>query len=119
VVPSDYVLFCKDRPSCGGGVLLAIENDIPCQLVASPNNVEMVCVSLNYSYPILCCLIYIPPNSSTIYCQNLLDFLSNITFEHNVQLGDFNFPDIDWNTLSGVFSISCQFCDFVFAPDLC
>jgi len=42
VVPSDYVLFRKDRPSRGGGVLLAIKNDIPCQLVASPNNIEIV-----------------------------------------------------------------------------
>ena len=34
-------------------------------------------------------------------------------------LGDFNLPDIDWNTLSGTSVISNQFCDFVFDTGLC
>lgn len=34
-------------------------------------------------------------------------------------LSDFNLPDIDWNTMSGVSVISNQFCDFVFDNGLC
>ena len=121
IIPSGYVIFHKDRASCGGGVLLAIGNDIPCQLLPSPNNIEILCVTLSYSQPIMCCLIYIPPNSPPIYYDNLFDFFSNIDTStvHIMLLGDFNLPDIDWNTLSGTFVISNQFCDFIFDTGLC
>ena len=69
----------------------------------------------------MCCLIYIPPNSPPIYYDNLFDFFSNIDTStvHIMLLGDFNLPDIDWNTLSGTFVISNQFCDFIFDTGLC
>ena len=35
---------------------------------------------------------------------------------HLTLLGNFNLPDIDWNTLLGVSAISC---DFVFGTGLC
>ena len=58
----------------------------------------------------------IPPNSPAAYYENLLDFLSNIDTSavNLILLGDFNLPDINWNTQSGVSMISNHFCDFVF-----
>ena len=33
-------------------------------------------------------------------------------------MGDFNVPDINWNTLSGSTTFSIQLCDLVFQYDL-
>ena len=87
-------------------------------------HLQIICVTLSYSQPIMCCLIYIPPNSPAIYYDNLFDFFSNIDTStvHIILimlLGDFNLPDIDRNTLSGTSVISNQFCDFVFDTGLC
>ena len=37
ILPTGYTIFRKDRPSRGGGVLLAVNNTIPCQLISSPS----------------------------------------------------------------------------------
>ena len=75
---------------------------------------------MNYSQPVVCCLIYIPPNSSITQYENLFNFLNstNIDSVNLIVLGDFNIPDIDWNTLSGFPPVSRQFCDFVFDSGL-
>ena len=96
--------------------MLAVRCDIPCQLIDSPSELEIVCVKLNYSQPIVCCLTYMPPNSSITHYENLFSFLNNanISSTNLILLGDFNIPDIDWNTLSGVSPVSQQFCDLIF-----
>jgi len=116
ILPSGYVLFCKDCLSRGVGVMLAIRSDIPCQLIESPSELEIVCVEVNYSHPFLCCLIHIPPNSSITQYEKLFSFLNNanISSKNLILLGDFNILDIDWNTLSGVSPVSCQFFDLLF-----
>ena len=100
--------------------MLAVRSGIPCQLIDSPSELEIVCVKLNYSQPVVCCLTYIPPNSSITQYENLFNFLNstNIGSVNLIVLGDFNTPDIDWNTLSGVSPVSRQFCDLIFDSEL-
>ena len=101
--------------------MLAVRSGISCQLIDSPSELEILCVKLNYSQPVVCCLIYIPPNSlSVTQYENLFNFLNstNIGSINLIVLGDFNTPDIDWNTLSGVSSVSRQFCDLIFDSNL-
>ena len=111
-----YTIFRKDRPSRGGGVLLAVNNTIPCQLISSPSNLEVVCIKLNLSHPITCCVLYNPPNLLSEYCDNLLNFISNISNSSDrlILLGDFNLPDINWNVLSGNSPVSNKLCDLIF-----
>ena len=57
--------------------MLAVRSGIPCQLIDSPSELEIVCVKLNYSQPVVCCLTYIPLNSSITQYENLFNFLNS------------------------------------------
>ena len=100
VLPHDFILYRKDRPSRGGGVLIAVHVSIPSSLLSSP--------------------VYIPPNSCESYLLSLLNYLSDLLYSHSkcIIVGDFNFPDICWSTLSGTSSLSNYFCEFIFDYNL-
>lgn len=70
--------------------------------------------------PITLCVTYVPPSPTPIYYDNLFNFLSNLhsISDELIILGDFNFPGIDWDTLSGYSPVSNQFCDLVFQTSL-
>ena len=116
ILPSNYTLFRKDRPSRGGGVLIAVSNKFTCQTITSPDNLEIICIKLMLPSPITFCVTYVPPNSTADYYDSLFNFLLHL---HHISdkiiiIGDFNFPDIDWDLLSGSSPASNQFCDLVF-----
>lgn len=69
---------------------------------------------------IIICTVYIPPNSDSDYLNSLFLYLSNLITlrDHIILVGDFNFPDINWDTLSGSSLSSKSFCDFVFQNNL-
>ena len=116
ILPCNYTLFRKDRPSRGGGVLIAVNNNISCQRLNLPDDLEIICIKLNLKDQITVCVTYVPPNSTTTYYDNLFSFLYNLLNDSGklIVLGDFNFPDIDWDTLSGHSPVSNQFCDLMF-----
>ena len=62
---------------------------------------------------VIYCLIYIPPNSSDEYLHKFFSFL--ITFknvsDNFILLGDFNFNDINWDSLYGRTPSSAKFYD--------
>ena len=120
VLPSNYTLFCKDRPSRGGGVLIAVSNKFTCQAITSPDNLEIICINLMLPSPITFCVTYVPPNSTAVYYDSLFNFLLHLYHisDKMIIVGDFNFPDIDWDTLSGHSLASNQFCDLVFQTGL-
>ena len=63
-----------DRPSRGGGVLLAVKETIVSQQLQSPSNLELLLVHISLHRPITICLVYNPPNSSIQYGQDLINF---------------------------------------------
>ena len=111
ILPCNYTLFRKDRPSRGGGVLIAVNNNISCQRLNSPDDLEIICIKLNLKDQITVCVTYVPPNSTTTYYDNLFSFLYNLLNDSGklIVLGGFNFPDIDWDTLSGHSPVLNQF----------
>ena len=50
-------MYQKGHSSRGGGVLLAISNDLDTEVLPSPD----ITVRLNIKHPVKICLIYIPP----------------------------------------------------------
>ena len=46
ILPSDFVLYRKDRPSRGGGVLIAIKETMYSSLIPSPIDLEIVSVRI-------------------------------------------------------------------------
>jgi len=78
IPPSNYTLFCRDRPSRGGGVLIVVNNKIPCQEIISLENFEIVCIKLRLPNPITICVSYAPLSSTAAYYNDLFNFLLNL-----------------------------------------
>ena len=101
-------------------MLLAVNNTLPSKILPSPSNLELVTVKIYFKFPIILCLIYNPQNSDSTYFFNLLDYLNNLITLNNkvILLGDFNLPDINWDSLTGQFLSSNLFCDIVYKFNL-
>jgi len=104
IFPSGYGVIRKDRNSSGGGVFLAIRNNL--LFLEEPifhGDTEMVWVKLclDKSKPIYICSFYRPPNTSVDSITEFRHLLSEI-FCHNsdspriIVAGDFNLPDTQW-----------------------
>ena len=120
ILPNDYVLYGKDRPSRGGGVLIAVRDFLPSSFISSPSDLEILSIKIGQSYDLVFCCIYVPPESSLSYISSLVHFLTDLSssFSKIIIVGDFNLPDIDWFTLMGTSISSNCFCNFVFDCNL-
>jgi len=47
-----YNVFRKYRPSRGGGALIAVDKNIPCQIIDSLEGLETICIKITLSSPI-------------------------------------------------------------------
>ena len=103
----------------GRGVLLAIyQSSYSEVLPLPPSHLELIAVKLTKSISPIVCVVYLPPNSSHAHCAALCNYLSALLDGNTVViLGNFNFPKINWHTLSGDFAAAALFCEFVFDND--
>ena len=53
--------------------MLAVKNILPCQMIPSPFDLEVLCIKLNLPDSITCCVCYNPQNLSSTYWDNLLN----------------------------------------------
>ena len=60
ILLSSFVLYCCDRPSCGGGVLIAVHKSLPSTLIPSPSDLEVVVVKLCLDNDFVICCVYDP-----------------------------------------------------------
>ena len=101
-----YEVFRKDRSDSHGGVLLAIKSNLIVEEIKTePNNkIESVyCkISVPNSTPLIIGSIYRPPNSKIEYMTDLSNQLTSIKTKYKNAviwiMGDFNLPDINWNS---------------------
>lgn len=112
---NDYIIYRRDRDDRrGGGVLLAIKKHITSFLVPMSSSLKIlwVCVSFPHSNA-LYGICYRPPDSSYNFISESHDNITSIRSKYNKAdmflLGDFNFPDIDWQNLRGQSRASCEF----------
>jgi len=104
IITTKYKLYRCDRSDGYGGVFIAVNNDINCQPLQLCDSCELYAVKLflpnNHSLIIIGA--YRPPNRDIVYAENLCNTIYNIVLKHPNSiiccLGDFNLPDIDWNT---------------------
>ena len=119
LLPTGFTIYCNDRPTRGGGVLIALNYYVPSKLLTSPLGVEVLIIDMQCKPTLTFCVVYIPPNSNSSHHNELLEFLNNYASTPNTFiLGDFNYPDISWKSLVGRSEISNAFSDFVHSHNL-
>ena len=115
ILPTGFNIYRKDRSSRGGGVLIAIDQDIHSSIIFSPSHLEVVAVKVcNLSI----CTVYVPPNSSKEYHLDMMAYLASLDSNNLLIVGDFNCPDVIWPSLTASTPFSNDLCDFVFNSNL-
>ena len=120
ILPSGYVLYCHDRNSQRGGVLLAVDKSIPGLSFSTPPDFEVVTIFCFPRSALTVSVAYTPPNASENYLSSLCSYFSSLSPNSTPMLimGDFNYPDIDWARLHGSPPFLNMFCDFLFDSNL-
>ena len=106
ILNNNYEIFRKDRQDSYGGVLLAIKSTLIAEEIKleSNHNIESIfCkISTPNSKQLIIGSVYRPPNSNIEYMTDLCNQLTNIEAEYKNAviwiMGDFNLPDINWNS---------------------
>ena len=105
----DYDIFRRDRPTRGGGVLLAIKKSLLSEHISTSETTETISckIKLKGSKPLIISSVYRPPDYTLEDCLEIVKEI-NVIHKKNKGAsyfisGDFNLPDIDWtdHTISG------------------
>lgn len=100
VMPPNYRLIRRDRSSRGGGVAIAVKEDIVCRSMKSIENFESVWCQINFFGTWLTLgTVYRRPGSSPDDLKHILEYLLANTNKCSriVIGGDFNAPDVSWS----------------------
>ncbi len=96
---------------------MAIHQSLSAEFLPLPPHLEVIAVKLTGPVSLVICVVYFPPNSSYANCSALCNYLSAL-LDGNTVVTIFNFPKINWHTLTGDSETSALFCEFVFDNDL-
>lgn len=104
--PPNFVLFRRDRVgSRGGGVLIAVKQQFQPSLVEIESPLELIWISVRFCH--VHCIIgvcYRPPDSRSDFIDVFSDATEQVMKKFPrcflIIAGDFNYPGIDWKTLS-------------------
>lgn len=69
LLSANFAIYCKDRGSRGGGVLIAVSNLIPSHQILISSSSEIIMVEIALSPKIVLCCVYVPPASSDVYLK--------------------------------------------------
>lgn len=115
-----YSVFRCDRSSRrGGGVLIAVADNLECFRIDFVTSLEFICIHITVDYQkLIFCVCYRSPSAPAGFCNALHDALHAVRAKFTnapiFLFGDFNFPGIDWSsaTISTdvTLSESSQFC---------
>ena len=105
-LPPNYEAIRKDRNAHGGGVLIAFRDDITAESLDNLNsNCEIVWTKIHFARnkSIFFASYYRPPSDHLASLEALQASLTKLYRSHTktpnvVIAGDFNLPDIDWNS---------------------
>lgn len=103
LIPPEYVIVRKDRLTRGGGVAIALKNNISCLQLDEQGSAEMLWCKITIdNTSLLIGAVYRPPGSHLSFLEDLKSYmLSHVhTNDKIILAGDFNLPHIDWKCLS-------------------
>jgi len=107
-LPEHYLASRKDRTDGFGGVIIIYKDTLLIQELSSTGKSEIISIKVeSFEKPVIITACYRPPNCKDEYNTKLIKCMSNILSKHKQNphwiCGDFNLPDIDWetNTITG------------------
>jgi len=82
--------------------MFAIKSSKSFRVLPTPD-LELLTISVELTKPTVYCLAYIPPNASSAYQHDFLNYFKSLhsTSSNLIMLGDFNTSDINWDSLYG------------------
>ena len=109
-----YKVYTNDLESCSRGVLIYIDETLESKIINIGNTFEeFVIVQIKgIEEKLLVGNFYRSPNSSSENDNHMYKLIKDCCELEQckvVLMGDFNFPDIDWDTLEAKNRISCMF----------
>ena len=115
-----YIIYCNDRSSRGGGVLVAVSVKIPSKIVLTAQDAELVAIQINTPVPTVVACLYIPPHSPPSLISAISHHIQEMSSicEDIIILGDLNHPLIDWSSLTGNSNSGSIICDCFFNLNL-
>lgn len=102
VAPPGYFIVRKDRLTRGGGVALLLRQGISYTVMPDVPGVEAVWCRIQLGQNNVCVgAVYRPPLAEASYLEQLLEYMQKHMVGNAIIMGgDFNLPDINWNSLS-------------------
>lgn len=100
----NFQLYRNDRASTrGGGVLIAVHEQLSCSVVHIKTELEMLWVLIKARpQSVVLGVCYRPPRASSNFSNQLNQAMCQLTSAHPnahvLLFGDFNFPQIEWRT---------------------
>ena len=98
----EYDIFRRDRPSRGGGVMIAVRKSLGCEQISQSKDSETIfCkIKLKNRKPLIIGSIYRPPNYDFLASQKIIEEIFSLSRRFKGAVfwlgGDFNIPDINW-----------------------
>ena len=100
----EYDIFRRDRPTRGGGVLIAARKSLGCEQISQSKDSETIfCkIKLKNRKPLIIGSIYRPPHFDFLASKKIIDEIYSISLKFKGAVfwlgGDFNIPDINWKS---------------------
>ena len=99
---NDYDIQRRDRPTRGGGVLIAIKKSLSSELLSKSKNSESITckIKLKGEKPLIISSVYRPPDYSIDESMEIIKEIRDVINKNkgavSLVCGDFNLPDVDW-----------------------
>ena len=99
-----YDVYRRDRPSRGGGVLIAVKTNLCSEQISSSKDSETIfCkIQLKGKKPLVIGCVYRTPDNNLEQSRKIISEIYSIMNKNKKAVfwfgGDFNLPDIDWKT---------------------
>ncbi|XP_040078359.1 uncharacterized protein LOC115331960, partial [Ixodes scapularis] len=120
IVPPNYIILRKDRTTRGGGVAILLKRGIPYEHMPDVKDVESLWCKVSFDYySVVVGVVYRPPNSDHKCLYNLNDYMQqHIKNQRIIMAGDFNIPEVNWDSLQLGTVTSDAILDILFAFNL-
>ena len=100
-------------------MMIAVSDKISSILIPTANSAELIIVELLSTTHLFLCCAYAPPNTSMLLIQDISSSLKIIpTDSHLVLVGDYNLPDLNWDTMSVPMLNGNILCDTLISVNL-